>query len=107
LAAERIPAGRDQLAPVLRAPLGDRRQLRRVTRLPGGSKKGVYRAVFDDESTAIVYIWAAGENYWPASSADACSDPAPVLARLRPEPVPGRAGAAAALLAPALPRYRR
>jgi hypothetical protein len=76
LAAERIPAGCDQLAPVLRAALGGRRQLRRVTRLAGGSKKGVYRAVFDDESTAIVYIWAAGENYWPASSADASSDPA-------------------------------
>jgi hypothetical protein len=53
LAAERIPAGCDQLAPVLRAALGGRRQLRRVTRRPGGSKKGVYRAVFDDESTAI------------------------------------------------------
>jgi hypothetical protein len=64
--AERAPAGRDELAGLLRAALGGQSRLRRVTRLPGSSKKGVYRAVLDDESTAIVYIWAAAENYWPS-----------------------------------------
>lgn len=29
----------------------------------------MYRAAFDDESTAIIYIWDARENYWPAAEA--------------------------------------
>jgi hypothetical protein len=33
----------------------------------GASKKGVYRARFEDESTAIVYIWDAAEDYWRSS----------------------------------------
>jgi Phosphotransferase enzyme family len=52
----------------MRAAVGSRRQLRAVIRLPGASKKGVYRAVFADNSTAIVYIWDAAEDYWPAGS---------------------------------------
>jgi hypothetical protein len=35
-----------------------------VTRLRGGSKKGVYRLLFEDASTAILYVWNAAENYW-------------------------------------------
>jgi hypothetical protein len=34
-----------------------------VSRLPGGSKKGVYRLTLDDDSTVIVYIWDNAENY--------------------------------------------
>ncbi|MET7717889.1 phosphotransferase [Streptomyces sp. NPDC005407] len=41
-----------------------------VSRLRGGSKKGVYRLTLDDESTAIVYIWDDAENYWPTMQAD-------------------------------------
>ncbi|MER6580336.1 phosphotransferase [Nonomuraea sp. NPDC001023] len=38
-------------------------------RLTGGSKKGVYRLRLDDATSVILYVWAAGENYWPASPA--------------------------------------
>ncbi|MEV6601924.1 aminoglycoside phosphotransferase [Actinoplanes sp. NPDC051346] len=38
-----------------------------LDRLTGGSKKGVYRLRLDDHSTAILYVWSAGENYWPPS----------------------------------------
>ena len=76
MAAKRVPAGRDQLAPVIRAALGGGHHLRSLTRLPGGSKKGVYRALLDDESTAIVYVWAEEENYWPAPAAALLEHPA-------------------------------
>jgi Phosphotransferase enzyme family len=64
----RRPASAGQLAGLMRAAVGSRRQLRTVIRLPGASKKGVYRAVFADDSTAIVYIWDAAEDYWPAAT---------------------------------------
>jgi hypothetical protein len=37
----------------------------------------VYRLTFDDDSTAIVYIWDDAENYWPAAhtGADDHADP--------------------------------
>jgi aminoglycoside phosphotransferase (APT) family kinase protein len=38
-----------------------------VDRLTGGSKKGVYRLSLDDRTTVVLYVWAAGENYWPPS----------------------------------------
>lgn len=38
-----------------------------LDRLAGGSKKGVYRLRLDDRTTTILYVWAAGENYWPPS----------------------------------------
>ncbi|MFD9067514.1 phosphotransferase family protein [Kitasatospora purpeofusca] len=64
--------GRDHLAGVARAALGARHRLVGVSRLRGGSKKGVYRLTFEDDSTAIVYIWDDAENYWPtANAADA------------------------------------
>jgi hypothetical protein len=68
LTTQRVPADRDRLAGVTRAAFGTGRRLVGVTRLAGGSKKGVYRAVFDDGFTAAVYIWADAEDYWPASS---------------------------------------
>jgi hypothetical protein len=58
------PAHRDRLAGLTRAALGT--GLAGLTRLAGGSKKGVYRAALDDRSAAIIYIWAAEENFWPA-----------------------------------------
>lgn len=46
-------------------------QVRDVERLPGGSKKGVYRVTLDDLSTVVVYRWHRDENYWPTvDSAD-------------------------------------
>ena len=69
MVAKRVPAGRDQLAPVIRAALGGRHRLRRLTRLPGGSKKGVYRAVLDDESTVIVYVPNGSTCSWRFGSA--------------------------------------
>lgn len=50
------------------------RRLVDITRLTGGTKKGVYRLTLDDESTMILYVWSADENYWPASG-DPIDDP--------------------------------
>lgn len=63
-------ATRDDLDDVARAALGGRYRLTRVERLRGGSKKGVYRLVLGDDSTAIAYVWDDTENYWPATQAD-------------------------------------
>jgi hypothetical protein len=61
---------RDHLAGVARAALGAGHRLVGVSRLRGGSKKGVYRLTCDDDSTVIVYIWDDAENYWPSAQAD-------------------------------------
>jgi hypothetical protein len=60
----------DHLAGVVRAALGADHRLIGVSRLRGGSKKGVYRLAFDDDSTAIAYIWDDAENYWPTTQVD-------------------------------------
>jgi hypothetical protein len=62
------------LAGVVRVAYGPRRRLTRLTRLRGGSKKGVYRLLFDDGETAILYVWSPVENYWPDGGDD--QDPA-------------------------------
>ena len=41
-----------------------------VTRLRGGSKKGVYRLAFQDGSTAVAYVWSPDEDLWDAGPAD-------------------------------------
>ncbi|MFD4879102.1 phosphotransferase family protein [Streptomyces sp. NPDC058420] len=41
-----------------------------VTRLRGGSKKGVYRLTFRDRSTAVAYVWSPDEDLWDAGPAD-------------------------------------
>ena len=64
------PLTRDDLAGVARAALGRSRTLESVARLAGGSRKGVYRLTMDDRTTAIAYLWAADENYWPAAAND-------------------------------------
>jgi hypothetical protein len=64
------PVTRDDLAGVARAALGRHRALESVARLAGGSRKGVYRLTMDDGATAIAYLWAAGENYWPDAAED-------------------------------------
>lgn len=65
---------REELAPAARAALGGGRRLERAERLTGGTRKGVYRLTMDDASTAIAYVWAASENYWPQIEGD--GDPA-------------------------------
>lgn len=69
-------ADRGRLDAVVRAGLGTDRRVDEVIRLRGGSKKGVYRIAFDDRSTVVAYVWAAGENFWPARPDGA--DPEPV-----------------------------
>jgi hypothetical protein len=64
----------EDLAPVARAVFPRRRAVR-LQRLRGGSKKGVYRLVFDDGSTAVVYVWDPAENYWPAPPDATDADP--------------------------------
>lgn len=61
---------REQLAGAARAALGGGRRLEAVERVAGGSKKGVYRLVMDDATTAIAYLWDDAENYWPAAEGD-------------------------------------
>ncbi|MER5280545.1 phosphotransferase [Streptomyces sp. NPDC002809] len=61
---------REQLAGAARAALGGGRRLEAVERITGGSKKGVYRLVMDDATTAIAYLWDEAENYWPAAEGD-------------------------------------
>ncbi|MER7200302.1 aminoglycoside phosphotransferase [Streptomyces sp. CB01635] len=61
---------RDQLTGAVRAALGGGRRLEAVERVAGGSKKGVYRLVMDDATTAIAYLWDDAENYWPAAEGD-------------------------------------
>ena len=68
----------DDLSGVARAAFGSRR-LAAVSRLRGGSKKGAYRLFLEDDATAIAYVWAESENYWPGHAAytpaDAYADP--------------------------------
>ncbi len=54
----------DVFADIAHAAFGRDRGLTQVARVTGGSKKGVYRLSFADDSTVIVYIWDASENYW-------------------------------------------
>ncbi|WP_328499023.1 aminoglycoside phosphotransferase family protein [Streptomyces sp. NBC_00414] len=66
---------RERLAGAARAALGGGRRLAGIERVAGGSKKGVYRLVMDDATTAIAYLWANDENYWPAAEDDDLADP--------------------------------
>ncbi|WP_334313655.1 phosphotransferase [Streptomyces sp. HD] len=66
----RQPLGRTDLAPLTRAALGPARILTAVSRLRGGTKKGVYRLAFEDGATAVAYVWSAAEDYWDAGPSD-------------------------------------
>src|SRR6266496_1000427 len=57
----------DDLRDLVAEQFGADRRLTALGRLTGGSKKGVYRLGLDDQTTMILYVWAAGENYWPPS----------------------------------------
>ncbi|MFF4312055.1 phosphotransferase family protein [Streptomyces sp. 900105755] len=59
---------RDDLASLSREALG--RAPAAVTRLRGGSKKGVYRLALDNGRSAIAYVWSPEEDYWGPADAD-------------------------------------
>ncbi len=67
-----------RLAPgILRAAgLGSRCPVASVTRLAGGSKKGVYRLRCSDGFSAVLYVWSAAEDFWPADASQADGGPA-------------------------------
>ncbi|MER5457638.1 phosphotransferase [Micromonospora sp. NPDC002389] len=58
----------DDLRDLVAEQWGADRRLTALHRLTGGSKKGVYRLHLDDHATAILYVWASSENYWPPVS---------------------------------------
>ena len=68
MTAVRREASLADLAGLMRAAFGASRRLMSVTRLANSSKKGVYRAVFDDGFAAVVYLWSADEDYWTAGA---------------------------------------
>jgi Phosphotransferase enzyme family len=70
MCAARAVVTRDDLDGLARAAVGGGRRLVGVSGLRGGSKKGVYRLAFDDGSTAVAYLWAEAENYWPGTADD-------------------------------------
>jgi hypothetical protein len=57
----------DDVRDLVADQFGADRRVVALDRLTGGSKKGVYRLRLDDRTTAIIYVWAAGENFWPPS----------------------------------------
>ncbi|MFF5232821.1 phosphotransferase family protein [Dactylosporangium sp. NPDC000521] len=65
----------EELRGLVAARFGSDRRLVALDRVTGGSKKGVYRLRLDDGLTVILYVWAAGENYWPPSPTAVPDDP--------------------------------
>ncbi|WCN84681.1 phosphotransferase family protein [Micromonospora sp. LH3U1] len=59
----------DELHDLVAEQFGSHSRLTGLDRLTGGTKKGVYRLGLDDQTTVILYVWSAGENYWPPSPA--------------------------------------
>ena len=58
----------DDVRDLVAQEFGADRTATALDRLTGGSKKGVYRLSLDDQTTAILYVWSADENYWPPSA---------------------------------------
>jgi len=54
----------DQLQRLLHAGLGSTQRIVSLTRLRGGTKKGVYRATLGDRSV-VIYVWDQSESHWP------------------------------------------
>jgi hypothetical protein len=65
---------REQMTEFVRDAFGSSGRLLAITRLAGGSKKGVYRLALDGDESAVLYVWSADENYWPDGD-DAATDP--------------------------------
>ncbi|MFY1688903.1 hypothetical protein [Plantactinospora sp. WMMB782] len=75
-------ADRKWLAAVVRDGLGTDRRIDELTRLRGGTKKGVYRLGLDDRSTVVAYVWSPDENYWPERLRSAGDDPSGTAGRV-------------------------
>ena len=58
-------ATREDLVDATRAALGSEPKIKEVTRLAGGTTKGVYRLTMAGGPTVIAYLWEDSENYWP------------------------------------------
>ncbi|WP_262055861.1 phosphotransferase family protein [Streptomyces sp. STR69] len=67
MTATRKTLTRADLSPFARA-VGH--ALNDVTRIRGGSKKGVYRLALDDGSSAVAYVWSPDEDLWDAGPGD-------------------------------------
>jgi hypothetical protein len=65
----------DDLRDLVAEHFGADRRLAGLDRLTGGSKKGVYRLRLDDQTTVILYIWAASENYYWTPAPAVADDP--------------------------------
>jgi len=66
----------EDLAGAARAALGSERTISELTRLAGGTTKGVYRLALADGTTVIAYLWDSSQNYWPqASNENDAADP--------------------------------
>ncbi|NUW43667.1 phosphotransferase [Nonomuraea rhodomycinica] len=65
--------GRGEIAELAEPVFGRGRRVAEAQRLRGGSKKGVYRVLFEDGSSAVLYVWSAEEDYWPATSGDSAA----------------------------------
>jgi hypothetical protein len=63
-------AASEEFVPAVRAAFASRLQVVSSTRLAGGTNKGVYRLVLDDDSSVLAYRWSDGEDFWPASFYD-------------------------------------
>jgi hypothetical protein len=63
----------EHLHRVLHTAFGPAHRGASLTRLRGGTKKGVYRATLDERSV-IVYLWDESENYWPAGDPEVPND---------------------------------
>ncbi|MGR6320395.1 phosphotransferase [Micromonospora soli] len=64
-----LPTG--VLDAVVRQVYGGTRAPRDVTRLAGGTKKGVYRLTLDDGTSCVLHRWDDTEDWWPATDQDA------------------------------------
>jgi hypothetical protein len=62
------------LSDLVRVAFGPTTGLRDLTRLLGGTSKGVYRLTLDDTRTAILYVWNPAEDYWPVTAPDPGAD---------------------------------
>jgi Phosphotransferase enzyme family len=62
------------LSDVVKTVFGAARRIVTVERLPNGSKKGVYRLVLDDATSALVYAWSESEDYWHGLLPDGAED---------------------------------
>ncbi|MFR9777552.1 phosphotransferase family protein [Micromonospora sp. MS34] len=55
---------------VVRQLYRNARTVQDVTRLTGGTRKGVYRLTLDDATSCVLHVWRDAENWWPTTDGD-------------------------------------